>query len=129
MFCVRYDHITSIQSRGELLSEQPDILRESFSTILKQHRQKYPTVKAESQEIRNKQTKKKTNTPLNCPDLQVSSPPTVSKEFCPGTPQPDRSCNTQLMKKTAGFVFKNMCFHYVYLPVVQKRLRIFENVF
>lgn len=39
MFCVGHDHVTRGQSRAELLSEQPHILREHFGTILKQHRQ------------------------------------------------------------------------------------------
>lgn len=121
MFCVRHDHVTSAQSRAELLSEQPGVLRECFGTILKQ--QKYSTVNSDSQlqAFRNKKratvtsTKPKKNTPLDCPDHQVSSTPTVSSEICPGTPQPDRSCNTELMNKTAGLCLE-MCVFLLCVP-------------
>lgn len=41
MFRVGHDLVTGAQSRAELLSEQPDVLKERFGTVLKSNRQGY----------------------------------------------------------------------------------------
>lgn len=48
------------------------------------------TVKSKSDD----QSNNKTNKPLACWNQRVYSPPSASAEFCPGRPQPGRSCST-----------------------------------
>lgn len=78
-----------------------------------------------------KQNKKHRATPppLVCRDQQVSSPPKFSSELCPGRPQPNRSCNTYFwwVKHQECLCFWSVCY-YPYSPVVQKCLRILEDV-
>lgn len=65
------------------------------------------------------------NPPRRSLDWQVSSPPAVSSEVCPGILQPDWFCNTRLVFKITGLKQGR---EKMFLPVVEERLRVFEDV-
>lgn len=90
-FGVGHRHVAESRSRAELVSQQPDVLREHFSTILQTGVENFIRQRTSGGwgGVTTAAAAERSHPPRRSLDWRVSSPPALSSEVCPGKPQLD----------------------------------------